>query len=346
MGDDVLKAAFKRVAESGLCKDGLTLVWHAGEPLVLPISYYQHAFQLAEEWLPQDIKVRHSFQTNGMLINNDWCDFLSQPNVTIGLSIDGPKRLHDNNRVSRTGVGSFDKAIKGLRLLRSRGVPFHVISVLTRESLFFPDELFEFFIEEGVDQVCFNIEEVEGENKQSSLSASECSGLFIDFMNRFHQLCSDDDRIKYVREFDRALGAIVNRLAPQDVSQQARPYSIISVAWNGDFTTYSPELLGLTDERFGDFVLGNVTHDRFDDALESPKFKQMASEIKAGVDRCRNTCSYYSVCGGGAPVNKLFETGTFDAAETLYCKYYTRLITDVFLTKLEKSLDEEMAQMG
>ncbi len=73
-------------------------------------------------------------------------------------------RLHDVNRVTRSGRGTFERTIAGIRLLRRHGVPFHVISVLSPESLAAPREMFDFYVAEGIDQVCFNVEESEGDH--------------------------------------------------------------------------------------------------------------------------------------------------------------------------------------
>jgi sulfatase maturation enzyme AslB (radical SAM superfamily) len=74
---------------------------------------------------PADLTVAHSFQTNGTLIDEAWCAFFAEERVNVGVSVDGPKHLHDRNRLTRSGRGTFDKTIAGIRLLRRNGVPFH-----------------------------------------------------------------------------------------------------------------------------------------------------------------------------------------------------------------------------
>src|SRR6202040_4132146 len=152
---DTLKNLFSQVFASGWADEGLSVVWHAGEPMVLPIAFYRHAFALIDELKPAELPLNHSFQTNGTLIDDAWADFIIEAKVNLGVSIDGPRRFHDLNRVNRAGRGTFDKAVSGVRLLRSRGVPFHVISVLTAASLNAPREMFEFYLNEGIDHVCF-----------------------------------------------------------------------------------------------------------------------------------------------------------------------------------------------
>ena len=106
--------------------------------MVLPIDFYRRAFALIDTLKPAGLMVTHSFQTNGTLIDDAWCEFIAEAHLGVGVSVDGPQRLHDRNRVTRSGRGTFDKTIAGIRRLKRHGVPFHVISVLTKESLAAP----------------------------------------------------------------------------------------------------------------------------------------------------------------------------------------------------------------
>src|SRR4051812_48193554 len=89
MSMEVLENAVDKTFASDLVKKELTLIWHAGEPLAVPISWYEEAFSRIKERAPADKKIMHSFQSNGTLINQAWCDFIKRENVFIGLSVDG-----------------------------------------------------------------------------------------------------------------------------------------------------------------------------------------------------------------------------------------------------------------
>ena len=337
MSDQVIAAACSRVVEAGRVGERISVVWHAGEPLVLPIGYYQRAIAIIAGLMPVGTLVEHHFQTNATLIDDDWCRFFSRPGIKVGVSIDGPRALHDRHRRTRTGAGTFARVMAGLKLLVSAGVPFHVISVLTRDALHFPDEFYDFYAANGIERVCFNIEEIEGNNAKSSLSDARAEDLYTRFLERFMQRMSEHGVVKSVREFDQALGRVMSRAGRDHMrNQQAVPFLILSVAMNGDYTTFSPELLGMTHERWGDFVIGNVLADSLADAECSEKFRALDSEIAHGLARCREACAYYDLCGGGAPANKLFETGRFDSTETLYCRYTVKLTTEVILSAIER----------
>ncbi|NDH64428.1 MAG: radical SAM protein, partial [Alphaproteobacteria bacterium] len=127
---------FTELFASGWTNPEITVLWHAGEPLAAPVAFYREAFAAIERLRPKDgpwpIVVKHSFQTNAMLIDDDWCELFREWNVGIGVSIDGPRELHDAHRKTRSGGGTFDKTIAGIRRLRDAGIPFHTLSVLSR----------------------------------------------------------------------------------------------------------------------------------------------------------------------------------------------------------------------
>ena len=127
MGADVLEAAFQIVFQSEHVAGQVTVLWHAGEPLTLPPDWYRAALAVAEKWRPPDLQVDYHFQSNGILLDDRWINFLSLPSIRIELSIDGPAWLHDSHRRTRRGDGTHHRAMQGLNRLRAAGLPFHVI---------------------------------------------------------------------------------------------------------------------------------------------------------------------------------------------------------------------------
>jgi uncharacterized protein len=337
MSPEVLDATFARVFEGNLVRRGFTVVWHAGEPLVLPVSFYEQALAIIAERNTRAIPLEHSFQTNGTLITREWCDFIRANPIRIGVSLDGPAFLHDAYRKTRQGRGTHARVMAGVRLLHKHDIRFHVIAVLTRPALDFPDELYAFFIENGVRDLGFNVEEIEGPHQTSSLEGEDIGGLYARFLSRFYDLCARERWQLRVREFDSTVGAILHGARSDGPrTHETTPLAIVSVDCHGNFSTFSPELLGLESERYGGFALGNVLDDGFLDALATPRFRAIHNDIEAGIGRCRESCSYFGFCGGGAPVNKYFENGSFDSTETLFCRLNRQTLLDVVLNKLEQ----------
>jgi uncharacterized protein len=305
--------------------------------MVLPIAFYRDAFRMIDCLKPADLPLAHSFQTNGTLINEVWCDFFIEEKVNLGVSIDGPKRFHDRNRLTRSGRGTFDKTIAGIRLLRRRDVPFHVISVLSTASLAEPREMFDFYVEEGIERVCFNVEESEGDHLSQTFANDGVADAYYRFLSEFWRLsAAAPGKITFIREIEHALQQVIRPKDAPFSNQLVEPFSITSMDWAGNVSTFSPELLGLKSADYGDFLLGNINRDALVDLPRRANFARMLADIDTGVAMCRERCEYFSVCGGGEPVNKLAENGTFASTETTYCRTTKMRATDLVLDALER----------
>ena len=328
---------FSQVFASGWVSGTLSVVWHAGEPMVLPIRFYRDALAAIEGLKPPELHITHSFQTNGTLIDEAWCAFFAEVPINLGVSIDGPRRFHDQKRLTRSGRGTFDRTIAGIRLLRRHQVPFHVISVLSTDSMAAPREMFDFYLAEGIEEVCFNVEESEGSHVSQSFGAADAEDAYFRFLGEFWRLSSEAaGRITFIREIEHALRQVIR---PKDApfrNQLVEPFAITSMDWAGNISTFSPELLGLKNRGYDDFLVGNVNRDALVNMPNAPAFLRMHADIAAGVEMCRDGCEYFSVCGGGEPVNKLAENGCFASTETTYCRMTRMRATDLVLDALER----------
>ncbi len=355
---DILDAALERVLESPYFGGPFTLLWHAGEPLTVPLAFYDAATArihaaLERHGLPLHT-VQQSLQTNGLTINEAWCDCFTRNNIHVGVSVDGPAFLHDVHRRTRTGRPSHAAVMRGIGWLQRRGVPFNVIAVLTADGLDHADALYDFFTESGITEVGLNMEETEGENQRSSLervpessetseSADVSSGAastearYRRFMERVWQRTMAEPGRLNLREFDgiTSLACSNERLSQTDMNT---PFVIVNVDARGNVSSFDPELLAVHTERFGDFVFGNVLRDRLVDLAADAKFQAVQAEIAAGVDACRSSCAYFGLCGGGAGSNKYWEHGRFDGTETQHCRYRIQLVADVVLDGMEREL--------
>lgn len=333
---ETLEKVFNWTFSSGLVRGPFTLLWHAGEPMVLPASFYEQATLLLERCNTSGFEINQSFQTNATLVNDDWCDFIRRRNVQVGVSVDGPDFLNDRNRTTRNGGGTLDRVLRGMQLLRDHDIFFDVITVLTSTSLDYPDELFDFYIEHGITDVAFNVEEIEGPHVTSSLAGSGMEPRFRRFYSRFMDLALSSDPPLRVREFEASRSSIARPEQLTRRTQENRPFGILNVDCAGNFSTYSPELLGLSSERLGSFALGNVATDSLESVLAMPRFLTLDDEIRRGVNLCEESCRYYPFCGGGPPGNKYFENGNFATSETLSCRLHKKATFDVALDKFER----------
>jgi uncharacterized protein len=336
MARETIEATFRRVFESGWSAPELNVIWHAGEPLVLSAGWYREAFELVAGLQPPDRRLRHAIQTNGMLITPEWCALFRDHQVGVGVSIDGPQPLHDANRRTRSGAGTFDKTIAGIRMLQRHGVDFHVITVLSAPSLDDPEGLVDFYLAEGIDQVCFNVEESEGDHRSGLFDQADLRRRFAVFLDRFWRRARQSGRFRFIREVDSMLPRILRPAETAMMNEQVVPLGMLNVACNGDASSFSPELLGLRSAAYGDFIIGNVHRHSLAEMRASAPMQRMEADIALGVDACRRSCDYFSVCGGGAPVNKLSETGSFATDRTRFCELTQMVPVDLILEALER----------
>jgi uncharacterized protein len=334
----------QRVFQSPFLDRRLTVAWHGGEPLTVPIAWYQDAVALMDERRPSALELTHRFQTNGLLLTDEWARFFARTGARIGLSIDGPADLHDTNRRTRRGLGTHEAVMRAVHLLQDHGLDFHVITVLTERSLEDPDRLFDFYVRNGIKEVGFNIEEIEGENSRSGFATEGAETKFRAFIRRFFELAWQSPGVLKVRELEGTLAHLLSDEPVRD--EQNQPFAIVSISHDGAISTFSPELLGARHSRFDGFALGHVATDRLIDIGQAPLFRRIEGEIRRGVDACKRNCPYFKWCGGGAPANKLFETGRFDASETMHCRMTRQIVIDETIAGIESRLTRRPTPIG
>lgn len=341
MSREVVLATAQRLVESDLLDDALGVVWHAGEPLAAPIRFYETAFVDLARILGNRTRLQHSVQTNGTLINQNWCDLFQRWNVRVGVSLDGPAVLHDKHRRTRDNKPTHASVMRGIEVLQRADIPFHVIAVLTAESLRQADEIYDFFVAHGIHEVGFNVDEQEGVNATSSVADN--GGAHAMFLRRILQRCMQAPGELQVRELEMAARLVMTPLPRQRINgqtipdnSQVTPFSILCVAANGDYSTFSPELVDQRHPTHGPFVFGNVLRDPLKAMLTRPPFISMFDEVLAGIERCRETCQFFSFCGGGAPANKLAEHGSLASAETAYCRAVVQRPLELLIESCER----------
>ena len=334
---------YKKIFESDIVKSNFTTTWHAGEPLATSKKFYTEAFQIADSLNNTEFKIKHNFQTNGTLITQEWCDFIKDNNVNISVSIDGPDFLHNINRKNLKGNDTFNEVIRGIELLNKNSIEFSTISVISSETLKFPNEFYSFFKTIKPKFVGLNIEEVENFNLSSTLfnekNYREKFKAFIEAL--FNLYYTDKDKHFILREFYQLENFVLSdNKYLNGIGQQTIPFRILAIDSQGNFSTFSPELLDAKSREYVDFKFGNVNNDSpLIECLETNKFKEIFSEILNGIHLCKEKCQYFSVCGGGTPSNKYSENGTFFSTETNHCKLKFQDLFDVFYKGVKKALD-------
>lgn len=146
MSDEVLDAIIRQ-AITGQDLDEIVFNWHGGEPALLGLDYFRHVVELQRRYAgPKSI--RNNFQTNGTLLDEAWCEFFKRHDFFIGLSLDGPREVHDPFRQDRSGTPSFDAVYRAARLLQKHQVLFNTLTVVNAVVARQPAEVYRFFTED------------------------------------------------------------------------------------------------------------------------------------------------------------------------------------------------------
>jgi uncharacterized protein len=340
-----LEIIIQKVLSSSLVGNRVEFLWHAGEPLLMGVDFYQKAYELTNKYNTQKREIKHAFQTNAVLINGEWCKFFKETKANVGVSIDGPKFIHDGQRKKWGGKGSFDEAIRGYRLLREHDVRTGCIAVLTAESLNYPDEMFEFFLDEKFTWLGFNVEEIENGNLSTSYHTKKDTGIdnsFIEkyrkFMGRLFELWLAHDRKLEIREFFIKTTSIEQKLSDKNYvyfRDENKDLGILTIQKNGDLSTHSPEFAGAKSAYYKDFVVGNIFRmDKLEELLENDTYKLIKREVHEGLQNCANECKYFDLCGGGSPSNKFFENGSLKSTVNNTCRLHQMTLSDLVIKKL------------
>ena len=148
MSDALLEQYIRQLIESHQA-DVVNIAWQGGEPTLMGVDFYRRAMALAEKYRRPGMTFLHTLQTNGVLLDDEFAAFLKEYNFLIGISIDGPKELHDIYRRDKGGGPTFDRVLRGLRLLQKHGVEYNVLTTLNRVNAAYPLEVYRFLRDEA-----------------------------------------------------------------------------------------------------------------------------------------------------------------------------------------------------
>ena len=126
----------------------IIFTWHGGEPTLMGLSFFQKVVELQKKHIPVGRRISNDLQTNGTLLDANWCAFLADNDFLVGLSLDGPRELHDFYRPTKRGAPSFDKVFAAARLLKQFGIPFSTLTTVNRKNARHPLDVYRFLRDE------------------------------------------------------------------------------------------------------------------------------------------------------------------------------------------------------
>ena len=147
MSEATLEAYIRQLLESHRTPQ-VTVAWQGGEPTLMKLEFFRRAIEFVERYRRPGQIVQHTFQTNGILLDDEWCAFFKQHNFLVGLSVDGPRELHDTYRKDRGQLGTFDKVMNGWRALRRHDVDFNILCTVNAANQHHGRAVYRFFRDE------------------------------------------------------------------------------------------------------------------------------------------------------------------------------------------------------
>jgi uncharacterized protein len=147
MSDEVMEQYIRQTI-AGHRVPRVTIAWQGGEPTLMGLDFFRRAVEVEKKCLKPGMRIENTFQTNGVLLNEEWCEFFRENNFLIGLSVDGLRHLHDTYRYDKGGAGTFDKVVRAARLLQEHKVEFNVLCTVNAANSRHPLEVYRFFRDE------------------------------------------------------------------------------------------------------------------------------------------------------------------------------------------------------
>jgi len=269
----------------------VTFIWHGGEPLLLPRSFYLAALEAQRDLARQDQMIQNNIQTNGLLLDEKWLEFLTANRFHIGISMDALSWLHDSNRATPAGHSSYADVRGTLTRLMEHRVNFGLLTVVTPEALALGAEMFDALVGLGVKQFdflpCVDLDPQTGTVGPLHVNPADFGKFLIDVLHRWFEV--DDPDIK-VRFLDNILcGALGGEATLCKLSGDCA--SFLTVMPDGDLYPCD-SFMGVEEYR-----LGNLASESLVQVLHGNRLRAFGAEF-GRMDACVQ-CSANFVCKGG-----------------------------------------------
>ena len=297
--------------------------WHGGEPTLLGVDYFRKIVEIQRTYRPVGRTIANGIQTNGTLLDEEWGRFLAAEGFAVGLSLDGPRELHDLHRLTRDGQSTFDETMRGYEILRRHGVPTDILCVVSSSTAGRPAEVYGFFKTIGASYVTF-LPLVEPRPDEPGGVSPETvpTDAWGDF------LCA---------VFDEWVSGDIGRIKVQIIEEAARTAfgqehslcifrpvcgDIPVVERNGD--VYSCDHFVDVEHR-----VGNILETPLVDLVESPAQRAFGLAKLERLPRVCRACDVRVMCNGECPKNRFARAPAGEPELNYLCPGYKKFFSRV-----------------
>lgn len=341
MPDEVLARYIEQYVESQPTPV-VEFVWHGGEPTLLGVDFFRRVVELQEPFRARRV-IRNVLQTNAMRLDDEWCVFFRDNEFFIGVSLDGPREVHDRYRKDRHGNGTFDRVMEGVRLLQAHKVEFNVLACVGRETAYRPLDVYRFFKDAGIGHIQFTpiIErEPDADTKAMNLWLARPALLdrpepntrvtpwtvepeaYGDFLIAIYdEWVRKDVGNVFVMNFEWALTAWMGEPSPVCIFSRRCGRA---VAMEHDGSVFACD-----HYVYPEYKLGNVLTDKLADMVERSVDAGFGPHKETTLPRQCRDCDVKTACWGGCPKHRFATTPDGEPGLHYLCAGYKKFFRHI-----------------
>jgi uncharacterized protein len=321
MSDEDLERYISQLID-GHSSSVVTVAWQGGEPTLMGIDFYRRAIEIQDRYRKPGTTFENTIQTNGTLLTDEWCDFLKENDFLVGISIDGPEPLHDVHRVTKKGMGTFAKVMRGVRLLQKHEVEYNVLTTVNSVNGDFPLDVYRFLRDEvGTAWMQFIpvVERVDEFGDPAFLDGAAVS-----------------ERSVGSQQFGRFLSVIFDEWVRNDVGEvfvqtfEAAARNWMGLGSSGMCVFNETCGLGVALEHNGDlyscdhfvepdYLLGNIADVDMGDLVGSVRQHTFGMDKRDSLPEFCMDCDVRFACQGECPKNRFIDTPGGEAGLNYLC---------------------------
>ncbi|MFC1620640.1 anaerobic sulfatase maturase, partial [Candidatus Neomarinimicrobiota bacterium] len=293
----------------------ISFAWQGGEPTLMGVDFFRQAVTLQNQFRPQGQQIANTIQTNGVLLDDEWGEFLHEHKFLVGLSLDGPRELHDAYRVDKKGAGTFERVMQGLEILKRHQVEFNILTTVHHANADHPVEVYDFLTENGAAFLQFiSIVEEDGNGALTdrSVRPEQYGRFLVGILERW--LVKSDVGEVFVQDFDMLLSQVAGQGSPICIHAETCGRAV-AMEHNGDL--YSCDHYVRADHR-----LGNVMDTGMAAMLDSPMQLKFGNDKRDALPPCCTECEFLAYCRGGCPKDRLSRTPDGEPGLNVLCQGY------------------------
>jgi uncharacterized protein len=320
MPEEVHEAYIRQLLDSHTTAQ-VTVAWQGGEPTLMGLDFFARSIDLQRRYARPGVQIENTFQTNGLLIDEDWCRFFRQHRFLVGLSLDGPEDLHDHYRRDHGGHGTFARVVRALRLLQQHRVDVNILCTVNSRNGERPLEVYRFFRDELDVHYLQFIPIVERDNATGFQEGDTVTDRSVDpaqwggFLNAiFDEWVRRDVGTTFVINFD---GALAGWLGMAGTLCLFGPTCGLAMALEHNGDLYSCD--HFVEPRH---YLGNIMRKPLADLALGDQQRRFGSAKRDTLPGCCRKCRYLFACHGECPKNRFVTTPDGEPCGNYLCPGY------------------------